>query len=89
MIDKIETQLKEILVEKSGFMLAAGELHEETGLYGKGIGLDSHELLSLILSLEDKFGIIFEPDDFAGSFQTFGALLRLVQRKVSENGNGR
>lgn len=88
MIDDIEEQLKRIFVEQLSFPISMEHLCEKTSLYGKGLGLNSLDVVSLIVRLEDEFEIYFEADEVKSSVENFGALLRTVKQKVNQNESG-
>ena len=84
--DNIEQRLKTVLIDQLGFSLSPDRIHQETTLYGKGLGLDSVDLVTLIARLEEEFDIFFEPEEIGPSTQNFGVLLQSVEKKL--NGNG-
>ena len=53
-------------------------------MYGKGLGLNSIDIMSLIVRLEDEFDIFFEADEVEATVGTFGTLVSVVERKLSE-----
>lgn len=56
-----------------------------TPLLGALPELDSMAVVSLIASLEDRFGIAVNDDEIgAEAFETVGALVRFVEHKVAE-----
>ena len=59
-----------------------------TPLRGRGLGLDSLDLISLIVRVEEEFEIFFEADEIAGSVTTLGALLATVERKIGSSARG-
>jgi acyl carrier protein len=84
--DNIEQRLKTVLIDQLGFSLSPDRIRRETTLYGKGLGFDSVDLVTLITRLEEEFDIFFEPEEIGSSTQNFGVLLQSVQKKL--NGNG-
>ena len=55
----------------------------ETELVGKGLGLDSLDILEIVVAIEKKFGIqIGGADEGKQIFQTIGTLADFVQRKT-------
>jgi acyl carrier protein len=58
-------------------------IRDDTPLHGKGLGLDSVDVVSLIVKVEEEFEIFIEAEEVADSVRTFGALLRTVHRKAN------
>jgi len=57
-----------------------GRLNENTGLLGKGIGLDSIEIIQLVVALEEEFGLTIDDDDLLPDhFQTLGGLITFLE----------
>jgi acyl carrier protein len=73
-----------MLVGSSAF--GVGELGPETSLYGKGLGLNSVDVMALIVQIEEAFGIYFEDEEIVDSVGTFGTLVRAVRRKCAAAG---
>ncbi len=84
MTDKVEERLKKILVDQLSNSLSMKQIREETSLYGRGLGLDSLDVVSLVVRLEDEFDIFFEAEEVTASMENFGTLLRSIQHKVRE-----
>lgn len=84
--ESIKERLKEILVDKLGYPLNVAHVREDTSLYGKGLGLDSLDVVSLVVRLENEFDIFFEAAEVSASVGTFGSLFRAVQQKLTQNG---
>ena len=57
-----------------------GQLDESTGLLGKGIGLDSIEIIQLVAALEEEFDLTIDDNDLLPDhFQTLGDLINFLQ----------
>jgi acyl carrier protein len=82
-IDQLAPRLKAVLIRELGFPLSPERIHEETSLHGKGLGLDSVDVVTLITRIEEEFDIFFEPEDIGPSIKTFGTLLQSVQAKLN------
>ncbi len=82
----MKDRIKRILVEQLKYPLSMDQIYENTPLYGKGLGLDSLDLVSLVVRLENEFDIFFEADEVSASVENFGSLLRAVQQAVSRDG---
>ena len=77
--DKILLRIEGVL---SGLELleGKGQLDESTGLLGKGIGLDSIEIIQLVAALEEEFDLTIDDDDLLPEhFQTIGDLINFLQ----------
>lgn len=79
---EFEERLKKILVDQLQYPLNTERIHAQTSLYGKGLGLDSLDVVALVVRLEDEFDIFFEPDEVAASVKTFGSLVATIGRKL-------
>lgn len=82
----VEERLKKILVNQLSYTVSMEQVHEDTPLYGRGLGLNSLEMVSLVVGLENEFDIFFEADEVAASVGTFGSLLQVVRQKLSQDG---
>ena len=83
----VEEQVKKILAKQSSYVLDTEKLRSDTSLYGKGLGLNSLDVVSLIVRLEEEFEIFFEAEEVTTSVENFGSLLRAVQHKLRQNGS--
>jgi acyl carrier protein len=82
MTDMLQEQLKELLADQLGYPLDVAKIREDTSLYGKGMGLDSVDVISFVVRLEEKFEIFFEAEEVVPSMATFGALVQTVYQKL-------
>jgi acyl carrier protein len=80
--DALRDRLKRILAQQLNSPSGLDSIREDTPLHGKGLGLDSVDVVSLIVKVEEEFEIFIEADEVADSVRTFGALLKTVHRKV-------
>jgi acyl carrier protein len=85
-IPEVEQKLKEILVRDLEIAPEiAAKVDAETGLLGRGIGLDSMETLSLVTGIEQEFEVEVEDEELTtGLFQTLGTLTEYVIKKLRE-----
>jgi acyl carrier protein len=83
--NNIEQRLKTVLIDQLGFSLSPERIHRETSLYGKGLGLDSVDLVTLVMRVEEEFDIFFEPEEIGPSTKNFGVLLRAIEAKTNGN----
>ena len=57
---------------------------DEIFLLGKGIGIDSVEVLRLVLAIEGRFDIIIEDEEITpANFSTLATVADLIQLKLS------
>jgi acyl carrier protein len=55
---------------------------DETPLLGRGIGLDSVQVVELVDAIEQGFGITISDDDLRGvHFETLGAVVTFIERQ--------
>jgi acyl carrier protein len=81
--DTIKERLKKILVDQLGYSLDSSKIRDDTSLYGKGLGLDSVDVVSLVVKLEEEFDVFFEADEVTASVETFGSMVEAIQQKLS------
>lgn len=76
---QIEDQIREILVQRLNLdPVAVAACTTDTPLFGRGMGLDSVESLSLVAGIEEAFDLQFEDDELTADL--FASLDALVQR---------
>lgn len=69
----------EIILSDLELLEGNGRLDEHTGLLGKGIGLDSIEIIQLIAALEEEFELAVDDNDLLPDhFQTLGTLVTFL-----------
>lgn len=57
-------------------------IEENTGLLGKGIGMDSVEIIQMVAALEEEFGLTIDDNDLLPDhFQTLGTLVTFLEEK--------
>lgn len=80
----INAEVLRVLEEVLSLGGRSAHFTRETPLLGAVPELDSMAVVSLITSLEDRFGIVVEDDDIDGAtFSTVGALADFVATKVA------
>lgn len=78
--DKVKTILDEALMLGG----RSAEWDENTALLGSLPELTSIAVVTVLLSLEEEFGIVFADDELdADTFATLGALTRFIEGKLS------
>jgi acyl carrier protein len=55
--DVLKTELKQAIVRALRLPIAPDEIGNDTSLFGEGLGLDSIDVLELVLELERSFGV--------------------------------
>jgi len=77
----IEGQIKEMIVERCFLKVAPEDIGDEDDLM-ESVGLDSVQLLEVVVGLEENFGITFEDEDFSiENFQSVRAIAECVRGK--------
>jgi acyl carrier protein len=80
----VDSELKSILGEILGLDERAARLTDQTELLGSLPELDSMAVVSVITTIEERFGIAIGDDEIsADTFATFGSLRRFVEDKVN------
>ena len=78
-------ELRSILKETLQIGKRADKLGEETVLFGGIPEFDSVAVVSVVTSIEDRFGIVIEDDEInAETFETLGSLRVFVDSKLAE-----
>ncbi len=80
----IEERRRRLLVQQTGDSGAWDSLDEDTRIVGAGIGLSSLDTVSLMVRIENEFGLFFEADEFGESLENLGTLLGIVRGKIEE-----
>lgn len=70
--DSLKTEVKEALIRCLRLPLTVAEIGDATPLFDEGLGLDSIDVLELVLELERSFGVAIQDE------QTGMAVLRSV-----------
>ena len=63
MTDELERQLKAMIVERC-FLDIEPEAISDAAALMDDVGLDSVQVLEVVVGLEDEFGVTFEDEDF-------------------------
>lgn len=62
----------------------ADQVDETTGLLGRGIGLDSMEVLQLVVAAEERFDLTVDESQLRPDhFRTVGAFATFLQERMS------
>ena len=79
----VDAELKRILGEVLSLGDRADRYTAATPLLGSLPELDSMAVVSVITTIEERFGIVIGDDEIsAHTFETFGSLVDFVQHKV-------
>lgn len=82
--DVTVSEVIEVLGKVLGIEDRVATFDESTPLFGSLPELDSLAVLELVTTLEDRFGITIDDDEFSGdAFETVGSLHALVNGKAS------
>jgi acyl carrier protein len=74
--------VKQLLIERLGLDLEPDEVAEDSPLFGYGLGLDSIDALTLIVAIEDHFGVRV-PDGDVHVFRSVNTVADFVLSTVS------
>ncbi len=81
----VDVELKNILAEILSLGDRAKRFTDDTQLLGSLPELDSMAVVSVITTIEERFGVVVGDDEIsAQTFATFGTLREFVQQKVDE-----
>jgi len=72
MTDPLKVEIKQAIVRSLRLPMSPGEIGDATPLFGEGLGLDSIDVLELVLEIERSFGVSI------GDEQTGARVLRSV-----------
>jgi acyl carrier protein len=70
--DSLRAHIKQAIIRSLRLPMTAAEIGDDVPLFGEGLGLDSIDVLELVLELERSFGVV------VGDEQTGGQVLRSV-----------
>jgi acyl carrier protein len=84
--ERLEDQLKEMLVERLMLKMQPGEIDDADDLIEKW-GLESVQLMEIVVGLEEVFGIELGDDDFSvKKFRTIANIATVVREKGPDAG---
>jgi len=82
MSDDVETQIKEMIVERCFLSIEPAAIGDEDDLM-ESVGLDSVQILEVVVGLEEVFGITFEDSDFdLENFRNLASIAAYVRSKA-------
>lgn len=77
--------VREVLVEALELSQSPAELQSDTALFGALPELDSFGVVQLVASIEERFDITIDDDEFgADLFETVGTLTEFVDAKLAD-----
>jgi acyl carrier protein len=77
----VERRVREMIVERCFLSIAPDEIGESDDLM-ESVGLDSVQILEVVVGLEEVFGITFEDTDFnLDNFRNVASIARYVESK--------
>ena len=80
----LEQQIKEMIVERCFLTIDPGEIADDADLMEE-IGLDSVQVLEVVVGLEDVFGVSVEDADFEiANFSTVESIADYVRERGAE-----
>jgi acyl carrier protein len=79
---EIEQRLRKLVLARLDGALRESDIRPDTSLYGKGLGLDSIDVVALIVSVEEEFDVFFDAEEVGQSVETFGTLLATIHQKL-------
>jgi len=78
--DPLKTEIKHAIVRSLRLPIGADEIGDDTPLFGEGLGLDSIDVLELVLELERSFGVLIGDEEVGRevlrSVDTIAAFIR-------------
>jgi acyl carrier protein len=81
------TRTKRVLIDVLQVDLAEDEIAEDAPLFGFGLGLDSIDALTLLVAVEDQFGIQVSDED-ALDFRSVNSIADFVIARSGGNAAG-
>jgi acyl carrier protein len=82
----LKDEIKQAIVRSLRLPIAPSEIGDSTPLFGEGLGLDSIDVLELVLEIERSFGVAITDEE------TGARVLRSVDtiaEFIASNGNGK
>jgi len=78
----LERQIKEMIVERCFLSVSPDEIEDDAPLM-EAVGLDSVQILEVVVGLEEVFGVTFEDADFdIENFSTVSAIAQYVRERA-------
>jgi len=77
-----EQELAALIVKTLHLEVAPDELDPTTSLFGEGLGLDSIDMLEIVLSISKRYGVELRSEDRA-AFASLRALTAHINRRYT------
>lgn len=86
MAERIEDQLKKMIVERLFLKLAPEEIEDDKSL-ADTYGIDSVSILEMVVGIEELFGVSFDDEDFKVEyFETIASIADCIRGKMGREG---
>jgi acyl carrier protein len=59
---ELKAEIKQAIVRSLRLPITADEIGDDTPLFGEGLGLDSIDVLELVLELQRSFGVLIDDE---------------------------
>jgi acyl carrier protein len=83
--DSFKTEIKQAIIRSLRLPLTVEDIGDETPLFGEGLGLDSIDVLELVIEIERTFGAKIEDEqtgmDVLRSVDTIAAFITSCREK--------
>jgi acyl carrier protein len=85
--DALKAELKQAIVRGLRLPMSPNDIGDDTSLFGEGLGLDSIDVLELVLELERSFGVQIR-DEQTGMevLRSVDTIAAFVMRERAKNG---
>ena len=85
--DALKAELKQAIVRGLRLPISPDDIGDDTSLFGEGLGLDSIDVLELVLELERSFGVQIR-DERTGMevLRSVDTIAAFVMRERAKNG---
>lgn len=86
-LEDIKQGLKDIFVERLNMDLSGVTAGDDDGLFEDGWGIDSIDVIDIVLGVEQKFGVkLGQDEEIQGHFHTLNTLAAYIQTLQAEKG---
>ncbi|MFM8331506.1 MAG: acyl carrier protein [Candidatus Methylumidiphilus sp.] len=83
-LDDIKDTLKAIFEERLNMDLSTIKASDDDSLFGDGWGIDSIDVIDIVLGVEQKFGVKLQQDEeVQAHFQSLNSLAAYVQTLIA------
>ena len=87
--EKLSTEVKDLIIEAVNLQhMTADSIQNEASLYQDGLGLDSVDILEIIVAIENKYGIkVPNADSGREAFKSINTIVDFIITQKSEATN--